>query len=174
MGIFYYLSHSVLMFCPAQGYLLRFLALIHHRCVTSRMLPPKSHTNASFYMLLILQLGPSLCIIIPQHQSLIKLNTSKNTIAYHDVATGVAEIKIATIHFYKPLILHNLLHTTTKNHKHVPLFLQISLTIFIQQPPTPIALACLKHTWPPIVCCNLFHITHKQQSFLFTPTNKQC
>ncbi len=78
MYIFYNLSHSVPMFCPTQGYMLRFLALIHHSCATSRMLPPKSHTNASFYMLLILQLEPPLCILIPQHQSLIEPNNSKN------------------------------------------------------------------------------------------------
>jgi hypothetical protein len=102
-----------------------------------------------------------LCIIIPQHQSLIKLNTSKNTIAYHDVATGTTEIKTTTTHFCKPLILHDLPQTPTKNHRPIALFLQTPLLIFVQQLFTPIALACLKHTWPPIVCCNLFHITDK-------------
>jgi hypothetical protein len=48
------LSHFVPTFCPTQGYMLRFLALTHHICATSGMLPPKSHTNASFYMILIL------------------------------------------------------------------------------------------------------------------------
>jgi hypothetical protein len=150
MGIFYNLSHFVPTFCPTQGYPLRFLALIHHKWATWIMFPPKSHTNASLYMFLILQLGPLLCIIIPQHQSLIELNTSKNTIAYHDVATGAVEIKTTT-HFYKPLILHDLLQMPTKNHKPVLLFLRTPLLIFVQHPPTPIAFACLKCTWPPII-----------------------
>jgi hypothetical protein len=68
MDIFYNLSHFVPTFCPTQGYMLRFLALTHHICVISGMLPPKSHINASFYMFFILQFGPPLCIIIPQHQ----------------------------------------------------------------------------------------------------------
>jgi hypothetical protein len=78
-GYFYILSLSVPTLCPTQGYPLRFLALTHHRCATLGMLPPKSHTNASLYMLLILQLRPLLCIIIPPHQSLIEPNTNKNT-----------------------------------------------------------------------------------------------
>jgi hypothetical protein len=38
MGIFYNLFHFVPTFCPTQGYPLRFLALTHHICATSRML----------------------------------------------------------------------------------------------------------------------------------------
>ncbi len=79
MYIFCNLSHSISTFCPTQGYPLKFLAFTHHKCVTSRMFPPKSRRNASLYMLLILQLTPPLCIIIPQHQSLIEPNTNKNT-----------------------------------------------------------------------------------------------
>ncbi len=67
------------MFCPTQGYLLKFLALTHHKCVTSGTIPPRSHVNAALYMFLILQLKPLLCIINLQYQSLIELNTSKNT-----------------------------------------------------------------------------------------------
>ncbi len=145
MGIFCNLSHSILMFCPTQGYLLRFLALIHHRCAISRMLPPKSHTNASLYMLLILQLEPPLCIIILQHQSLIELNISKNTITCHDVATGAMEIKTIITHLCMPLILHNLLHMPTKNPRPVLFPLLTPLLIFVQHPLIPIALACLKY-----------------------------
>ncbi len=119
MGVFCNLSHFVPTFYPTQGYPLKFLALIHHKCATSRMLPPKSHMNASLSMLLILQLGPLLCIIILQHQSLIELSTCNNTIICHDVATGIAGIKTTTIQFCNPLILHDLLQMPTKNHRHV-------------------------------------------------------
>jgi hypothetical protein len=71
MGIFYDLSHFVPMFYLTQGYPLRFLALTHHICATLRMVPPRSHTNASLYVLLIIQLISPLCITSPQHQSLI-------------------------------------------------------------------------------------------------------
>jgi len=75
----YNLSHFVPTFCPTQGCPLRFLALSRHKSTTLGMVPPRSHANASFYMLLILQLRPPLCIISPQHQSLIKPNINKNT-----------------------------------------------------------------------------------------------
>jgi len=65
-------------------------------------------------MFLILQLGPFLCIIIPQHQSLIELNTNNNTIACDDVTIGAVEIKTTTTHFCSPLILHDLLHIPPK------------------------------------------------------------
>jgi hypothetical protein len=77
-GYFCNLSPFIPTFCPTQGYSLRFLALTHHKCATSGTLQLKSHTNASFYMLLILQLGPPLCIIIRPHQSLLEPNTNKN------------------------------------------------------------------------------------------------
>jgi hypothetical protein len=93
MDIFYNFSHYVPTFCPTQRYSLRFLTLTHHIFATSGMLPPKSHTNASLYMLLILQFGPLLCIIIPQHQSFIKPNNNKNTTPCHDVAIGATKIK---------------------------------------------------------------------------------
>jgi hypothetical protein len=173
MGIFYNLSHYVPTFYPTQGYPLRFLALTHHICATSRMFPPKSHTNASLYMLLILQLRPPLCIIIPQHQSLIELNINKNTIACHDVAIGAMKIKTITTHFYKLFILHYLPHINPKTI-YLLLHLQTPLLILVQPHLLIHSFTCLKCFWLVIPSTtNLFHITHKQQSFLLTTTNKQ-
>jgi hypothetical protein len=45
-GFFCNFSLSVPTFYPNQGYPLRFLALTHHRCTTSAMVPSRSHTTA--------------------------------------------------------------------------------------------------------------------------------
>ncbi len=107
MDIFCNLFHFVPTFYPTEGYLLRFLALTHHKCAISGMVSPKSHTNASLYMLLILQFKAPLCIISPQHQSLIEPNTTTNTtpamISYWHSGN-----QTTTTHFYKLLTLYDL------------------------------------------------------------------
>jgi hypothetical protein len=72
-------SHSIPTFYPNQGYLLRFLVLTHHRCATSTMVPPRSHTNVIPLHVQNLRLRPPLCIISPQHQYQLESNTRKNT-----------------------------------------------------------------------------------------------
>jgi hypothetical protein len=85
MDNYYNLSHYVPlspMFCPTQGYPLRFLALIHMYALPTRF-QERFHqgplVDALPYMFLILKLRPLWCIIGPQHQPLINPNSSKNT-----------------------------------------------------------------------------------------------
>ncbi len=152
MDIFYDLSHFVPMFCPTQGYLLRLLALTHHICATLRMLPPQSHTNVSLYMFLILQFRPPLCIIIPQHQSLIEPHTNKNT------TPTMMQLSVQRKSKQQPLTSASFYSTrSTTNAIQKPqtclLCPRTPLLILVQLHPIPISFACLKRSWPPIVYC---------------------
>ncbi len=62
--LFFFYSH----FAQLKDTPLRFLVLTHHTCAIHwilGMIPPRSHANASLYMLLILQRKLPLCIINP-------------------------------------------------------------------------------------------------------------
>ncbi len=168
MDIFYNLSHFVPTFFPTQGYLLKFMALTHHRCTTSRMIPPRFHTNSSLYMLLILQFKLLLCIISPQHQSFIQRNTSNNT-THAMIQLWRNRNQTTTTHFYKLLILYDLPQMQSKNHKLVFLRFRIPLLILVQQPLIFVSLVCLKHPWAPIIYCQL--VSHNTQTTKFRTHN---
>ncbi len=154
MDIFYNLSHYVpllLAICPTQGYPLRFLALTHYTCTTHRILgtiPPRSHANASFYMLLILELRPPLCTINPQHQSLIEPNTSKNTKPI--MMQSLAQWKSNSN--YRSLQALDFTQSTTNATKTTnPSFFAFELSFLYSS--YNILFPYLQRPWPPIICC---------------------
>ncbi len=159
-------SHSVPTFYPTQGYSLRFPALTHHRCATSGMLPPKSHTNASLYMLLILQLGRPLCIIILQHQSLIEPNTSKNTTL--TMMCLLAQRKSKQQLFTFASFTRSTTDAIQKSQTCFPC-LQTPLLVPVQLHLIPLSLASLKRSCPPIVNCQ--PISHNTQTTKFPTHN---
>ncbi len=123
-------------------------------------------------MLQNLQLTPLVCIISPRHGSLIESKTWKKITAAI-VSYWRSGRTTASTHFSK----HMMASTMDTMHKLQTCLLSSS-NPSSYPPPTasPSSPLCILETrsWPPSpYAAHLFPITHKQQIFLLTATNRQ-